>query len=723
MSLPSLKNMRIRSQILLILALPMIGMIWFAGNAMVERLQVAQRMDRLQELAGFATRVGEVVHSLQLERGTSALFIGSRGQDRGEALQEERRATDSAIRELVAFVAETGITDTSSALRSYHEANMRELGRLDRIRESASDLRLSASDSLGYYTGTIGTLLDSVTYIAGVSEDVDVAARVNAYVTYMQAKESAGQERGAGAAGLAVGRFSPDAYQQLLRIGAEQETYFRIFRGQARDEHVALHDRTVSGRAVNETARIRNQIREGGLEGDLEGAEGAYWFDVSTERIDQMKLVEDQIAADIIGTVTALGAEGQRALAVYSVLTAVALLGAILMAVFLIRMITSGLGRVVALADRLADGDFSETVTVDTGGEIGQLQQAMRRMRDKLVDVMGQVTLVVGNVASGSEAMSATSEQLSQGSTEQAAAAEQASASMEEMSANIRQSADNAAQTEKIASQSAQEAEDSGKAVDEAVEAMRSIAEKINIIQEIARQTDLLALNAAVEAARAGQHGKGFAVVASEVRKLAERSQEAAGEISGLSGRTVEVSQRAGEMLRSLVPSIQRTADLVQEISAASREQNTGADQINEAIRELDTVIQQNAAASTESASVAENLASQAEQLRGTVSFFQLGDEAPVGSGKDTAVPAKPAAARNSNTSDTDVAPAARAGTAAKAAQPAASVADRKPGTRMRPKSAPETGPASATAGNGAGNGVALDLGAEEVSDAEFERY
>ncbi|MCC5986948.1 MAG: HAMP domain-containing protein [Pararhodobacter sp.] len=444
---------------------------------------------------------------------------------------------------------------------------------------------------------------------------------------------------------------------------------------------------------------------------------------MSTERIDQMKQVEDLLAADIVDTVTALGADSQRALAFYSVLTAAALLGAILMAVFLIRMITGGLGRVVALADRLADGDFSENVTVDTGGEIGQLQQAMRRMRNKLVDVMGQVTLVVGNVSSGSQAMSATSEQLSQGSTEQAAAAEQASASMEEMSANIRQSADNAAQTEKIASQSAQEAEQSGKAVDEAVQAMKSIAEKINIIQEIARQTDLLALNAAVEAARAGQHGKGFAVVASEVRKLAERSQEAAGEISGLSGRTVEVSQRAGEMLRSLVPSIQRTADLVQEISAASREQNTGADQINEAIRELDAVIQQNAAASTESASVAESLASQAEQLRATVSFFRLGDESATGSDNAATAVAKAMPASTGMASAAGAPPTESTGRSGKAAQPATSPTDRKPGTRLRPKSAPETGRATPPGANGAGNGVALDLGTEEVSDAEFERY
>ncbi|MGK6317822.1 methyl-accepting chemotaxis protein, partial [Neorhizobium sp. DT-125] len=223
--------------------------------------------------------------------------------------------------------------------------------------------------------------------------------------------------------------------------------------------------------------------------------------------------------------------------------------------------------------------------------------------------------------------------QLSQGATEQASSAEEASASMEQMAANIKQNADNAAQTEKIARQSSKDAETSGQAVGRAVTAMRTIAEKISIVQEIARQTDLLALNAAVEAARAGEHGKGFAVVASEVRKLAERSQAAAAEISALSGETVQVATEAGEMLNRLVPDIQKTAELVSEISAACREQDIGAAQINEAIQQLDKVTQQNAGASEEMSATSEELAAQAEELQASIAFFRI----------DQAGPAKPA--------------------------------------------------------------------------------
>jgi methyl-accepting chemotaxis protein len=195
---------------------------------------------------------------------------------------------------------------------------------------------------------------------------------------------------------------------------------------------------------------------------------------------------------------------------------------------------------------------------------------------------------------------------------------------MEEMAATIKQSADNASQTEKIARQSAADAIASGQAVDGAVLAMQTIAEKIMVVQEIARQTDLLALNAAVEAARAGEHGRGFAVVASEVRKLAERSQAAAAEISTLSGQTVKAAQSAGEMLSKLVPDIQRTAELVEEISAASREQNAGASQINTAIQQLDKVTQQNTSAAEEMSATSEELASQAEQLQAAISYFRV---------------------------------------------------------------------------------------------------
>ncbi len=279
---------------------------------------------------------------------------------------------------------------------------------------------------------------------------------------------------------------------------------------------------------------------------------------------------------------------------------------------------------VTRLAEDIAGGNLM--VEVKMRSQQDKLMQALDSMVKGLTGIVTNVKATAENMASGSQELSSSAEQMSQGATEQASAAEEASSSMEEMVSTIRQNADNAQQTEKIATKSSGDVREGGDAVIKTVSAMKDIAGKISIIGEIARQTNLLALNAAIEAARAGEHGKGFAVVAAEVRKLAERSQTAAGQISELSSSSVAVAEKAGQMLSKIVPDIQKTAELVQEISAASSEQNKGAEQISKAIQQLDTVIQQNAAASEEVATTAENLAQQTEELKNAISFFRTND-------------------------------------------------------------------------------------------------
>ncbi len=344
-------------------------------------------------------------------------------------------------------------------------------------------------------------------------------------------------------------------------------------------------------------------------------------------------------------------------------LLGVATLIGLLLAIFIPRSIVRPVAKCVAFANQLAVGDTSGDLDVHTTDELGQMANAMRsvaqaekqvsdnaktlsegdlrvdiakrsqqdvmleslgRMVEALSDVVTQVQTGTDNVAAGSEELSASAESLSQGATEQASAVEESSSAMEEMNSSIQQNADNARQTEAIAVQAARDAKESGDAVTQTVSAMKEIAHKISVIEEIARQTDLLALNAAVEAARAGEHGRGFAVVAAEVRKLAERSQHAATEITSLAQGSTGIAEKAGSLLSQLVPNIQKTADLVQEISAACQEQSNGASQVNKALQQLDQTIQQNASASEELASTAEELSSQAENLQATIAFFQI---------------------------------------------------------------------------------------------------
>ena len=340
-----------------------------------------------------------------------------------------------------------------------------------------------------------------------------------------------------------------------------------------------------------------------------------------------------------------------------------------------LNMLIAAMNEITAAAEEIANGNL--TVALRERSPQDKLMQALSAMVSGITRVVSDIRSIAGEVASASQAISTTSVEVSKGASSQAASAEEASSSMEEMVSNIKQNADSAQQTDKIANKSATDAQESGKSVVEAVAAMKEIASRVSIIEEIARQTNLLALNAAIEAARAGEHGKGFAVVAAEVRKLAERSQKAAGEINQLSGTTVKVSERAGEMLQKLVPDIQRTAELVQEIAAASKEQDTGAEQINKALVQLEKVIQQNASASEEMASTTEELSSQSEQLVRALAFFRTGDDGHAGMARSAA--ARPA--RHAETAPTRAAKAS-----GHSAPPAAKAMAAKAGVTLRLK-------------------------------------
>ncbi|MEO5340748.1 MAG: methyl-accepting chemotaxis protein [Magnetococcus sp. MYC-9] len=277
----------------------------------------------------------------------------------------------------------------------------------------------------------------------------------------------------------------------------------------------------------------------------------------------------------------------------------------------------------------MAGGNLDVAVDVRSTDEVGQMGSALNSMAARLREVIGDVSTASSQVAIGSREIADAAQTLSQGAVEQAASIEETSSAMEQMTSSIQQNTDNANTTQNIAQKAAADAEEGGVAVGKAVQAMKEIASKIGIIEEIARQTNLLALNAAIEAARAGEHGKGFAVVAAEVRKLAERSQVAAGEISQLSASSVDVAERAGGIINKLVPDIQKTAELILEINASSQEQSQGAMQINQAIQQLDRVIQQNAGSSEEMAATADELSSQSAQMGDAIAFFNLGHDAP----------------------------------------------------------------------------------------------
>jgi methyl-accepting chemotaxis protein len=481
-------------------------------------------------------------------------------------------------------------------------------------------------------------------------------------------------------------------------------------RGQLEKALTAEEDRRrfeVLNERLTRALKIDEQVRVLGADNSNARAYAFLRKEVRPVRLQAEKFIEEVVVRAEQG-MKADKAESDRAYETGRTVLIGVLLASLATAIgagiWIITSISRGLARAGALAQAVAGGDLTETAEVVSHDEVGDLLCHLNEMVGRLRTVVGEVSNAVGNVSAGSEELSSSAEELSQGATEQASSTEEASSAMEEMAANIKQNADNAGQTEKIARQSASDAQNSGVAVEKAVLAMQTIAEKIVIVQEIARQTDLLALNAAVEAARAGEHGKGFAVVASEVRKLAERSQAAATEISSLSSDTVKSAQDAGQMLARLVPDIKKTADLIEEISAACREQDIGSEQINQAIQQLDTVTQQNAGASEQMAATSEELAAQAEQLLKSIAFFNLGG-----------AEVSPAAVTAARPKASSIRPAQ------------AMVAPGKTGTPAMKKKPPTPMGAVKFSGGGQGRkaGLHLDLvgGAPDRTDAEFERY
>lgn len=292
--------------------------------------------------------------------------------------------------------------------------------------------------------------------------------------------------------------------------------------------------------------------------------------------------------------------------------------------ILLVQSIKSPLNEAVDVTKKVSEGNLVVEITNNNNDEIGMLSQSLKAMVDKIKDVITGVMMSSENFVAGSRELSLSAQQISSGANEQAASSEEISSSIEEMLSSVNQTSENALQTEKIATQAAESIKKANDSVISTIEAMRTIIQKISIIKEIAEKTDLLAVNAAIESARAGEYGKGFAVVASEVRKLAEHSQKAAKEIDEISISSVATAEHSGRMLAEVIPQIQNTAQLVQEISATSLEQNSGIGQISQAIQQLSAVVQSNSALSEELASSSEELSSQAKVLLDTISYFKL---------------------------------------------------------------------------------------------------
>jgi methyl-accepting chemotaxis protein len=613
----------LRGRLLILFGAVLIGTLYYTISGFIGDWRELRQSRQIAAIESSAIAVSNVVHELQKERGLSAGFIGSKGARFGTELNGQRELTDSFQKALVQQVAGLDPGALPATLRSALDDGIANLAKLADMRQRISAQQATGPESFGFYTNAIDRLMAMVGMAPAVTEEAGIAKHMMGYVMFINAKEQAGRERATGNGALAANvALSIPLFQRLQTIVTAQDVYLANYRTLADADALAALDALLADKPAQETARIRGVIITKALEGDF-GVEPPHWFATITAKIDAMKVFEDRIAQSLQARVKRYEQGALWGIAFSSVSAAMVVILAIVF-FWLLNGMLRRLGESVKVARRLAEGDLTVEVKVDTKDEMGQLMTSLADTIDKLSNTIGNVSDTSDALLSAANQVSATAQSLSQSSSQQAASVEETSASIEQISASISMNTENSRITDSMASAAAAQAVDGGAAVKQTVEAMHQIAAKISIVDDIAYQTNLLALNAAIEAARAGEAGKGFAVVAAEVRKLAERSQVAAQEIGGLAASSVKLAERAGNLLDEMVPSIKKTSDLVQEISTASQEQSSGVGQVNGAMGQINQATQQNASASEELAATAEEMSGQVHQLHDLMAFFTI---------------------------------------------------------------------------------------------------
>ncbi len=674
-----MENIKIAQRIMLALAFPVLGMMFFSGSTLLEKRQAVNDMERLQHLASLAPVISALVHEMQKERGASAGFIASKGNRFADILPAQRKDTNGKRTALLAALQNFNASDYDRALTAKIDTATAELEKIDGIRRRISDLAMTVPQMAKYYTPTIAKFLSIVEEMAILSTQADITDAVAAYTNFLQGKERAGIERAMGASGFSAGKFAPAIYRKFIELIAQQRTYQSQFAIYATPEQKAFFSQTVRGADVDKVERMRKIAVTSPQTGNTGGVKATDWFKTITNKIELLKKVEDKIAGDLLALAATIRNEAQAAFYLVGTVTFILFAVTALLVTLIVRSITRPCAEITSVMGILAEGDTSvEIAGLGRGDEIGEIAAAVQVFKDNKLEAdkmaeeqhleqvakqkrqesierlagkfeedvsasIGEVVKASSSMKTSAQSMASTAQQTSTQSTEVAAAAEQASANVEtvataaeELSASIGEISRQVSQSSEIASGAVKEAERTNEMVLGLAEAASKIGEVVELITDIAEQTNLLALNATIEAARAGDAGKGFAVVASEVKNLANQTarateeigsqisgiqtatESAVGAIQGIGGTIGEIN----EIATAIAAAVEEQGAATGEIARNVEEAATGTQSVTTNITEVTTAAAETGQAATTVLEATHVLATQSDSLRGHVEEF-----------------------------------------------------------------------------------------------------
>ncbi|MEM9101682.1 MAG: methyl-accepting chemotaxis protein [Pseudomonadota bacterium] len=626
-----LADRSMKHKLMLLVSLPILAVAWLGLSRMYQSYHDWQEFNKFAILAQLTDSAAALVHELQKERGMSAGYIGSGGKKFIIDLPKQRKEVNKATAKIDTLISEK----LNKTPQDFHETLIAITETFDDIkitRLSVDQQTIDLNGLLRSYTAIIEGLLTINEYVVVNIPFIDGANYADSLRNLTWSKEKNGLERGLLSGIFAKDKFTSEEKNKFLSMKAQSDFYWRNMNIYATPEQKEAKDSLSKTNSYKEFNRMREVAVS---QSENFGIDSVDWFENATNVIDAKRVLEKNVTKDLIDYKDQKVAELQNSLIyLVSIVFGVFIIVSII-TVYTIKQIDTSLKRLEVIFSDLEQGNIEKEINTGNlkNDEFGLIFTLVEKFRKKINKVIVGIDSDASDVAKASPEVNDASVSLSSSVSQQAANLENTASALEQMSASVAQNAQNAANTESIASTAAQDAQKTGAAVVETVNAMREITQKISLIEDIAYQTNLLALNAAIEAARAGEHGKGFSVVADEVRTLAASSKESAGEINDLAKKCMEVAEHSGNLLESMVPDIEKTAALIQDISSASKEQSQGINEIKEAIVQMDGVTQSNAAMSEQLAATSEQLAMKAESLIKAVSFFSVSRETAVATG------------------------------------------------------------------------------------------